>query len=778
MKKFLLSAGIFSALFLFTGAALQAQESSNAVQPVVITFKADPDSESDETLTLYIQKNRGGFLPALLQSGFAPTFNIPIGTYRVHATISDTGGNSETVTARLRARRPGLILDRFQSPDSGNNPGDLEGLKVVAQKSGNKVKFKATYKNEREDTVNGSFEIQDENGEVIAPVAERGQMPIYQLPVGRYQIDAVVKDPEDGSTYRDTVVFDAEAGGYSAYSDSSVELDEENDEGEFDDEDDTPPISTRPSITVLSPNGGENYVLERSVISVRYQSSNLIGSRLVANLSDPNGRDVYMASASARDTGVIEVPLTTTYPDYPGQYKITLCAEVNRDAVSENICDASNAPFTITAPDVSGLCPSGQTWNGSICVPNSTNIEGICPSGQIWKGAVCGKPLVCGALGDVNNDGVISETDKELIRTFVLTTAVPTDAQKKNSDTSGDGAVTTADISLISAYLAGTRTTFPGCSSASPSITVLSPNGGESYKIGDAVNVSWNVSNLPANTNVGLQLSYNLNGATFEDGLTSSNLSPDSRGGYSWVILAKYAGSGMNPNLFKMRAILYGPNIPGTNPPQDYSDSYFTITAPTSQAINCSSATIGSYPVPAGQHGTSVIVGIQNSVSHGTRFATTTFACSSGTFTAGPEVADIRCEAGYSSVGTNCVAADTVAEFVSLASVIIEGSNVKVTYSKNFDTCAHLKDEGGSMVHASNYFCSLGTNVVVTQAMSNFSVAPGARVRLCHGNNANLCSEFVTVTGGTTSRLDALHAFIGSVQSAGVYNSVLLQTYR
>lgn len=117
---------------------------------------------------------------------------------------------------------------------------------------------------------------------------------------------------------------------------------------------------------------------------------------------------------------------------------------------------------------------------------------------------------------------------------------------------------------------------------AQPSITVLSPNGGETYKVGDAVTVSWNASNLPANTAVGLQLSYNLNGTTFEDVLTSYNLPPDLKGGYSWVIPAKYAGSGMSPSQFKMRAILYGPNVPGTNAPQDYSDFPFTITAPSS----------------------------------------------------------------------------------------------------------------------------------------------------------------------------------------------------
>ncbi len=119
--------------------------------------------------------------------------------------------------------------------------------------------------------------------------------------------------------------------------------------------------------------------------------------------------------------------------------------------------------------------------------------------------------------------------------------------------------------------------------STQPSITVLSPNGGEKYQVGDTINISWSELNVPADTTVGLQLSYYLNGNTLEDVINSSNLSSDLEGKYSWVIPARYGGNGMKPDLFKVRAILFGPNIPSFNPPQDYSDSYFTIASPATQ---------------------------------------------------------------------------------------------------------------------------------------------------------------------------------------------------
>lgn len=80
--------------------------------------------------------------------------------------------------------------------------------------------------------------------------------------------------------------------------------------------------------------------------------------------------------------------------------------------------------------------------------------------------ASASKPLVCGSLGDVNNDGAITQADIDLSRTFILGTATPTDEQTKAADVNASGGISTLDNSLISAYINGTRTTFPGCSAA------------------------------------------------------------------------------------------------------------------------------------------------------------------------------------------------------------------------------------------------------------------------------------------------------------------------
>lgn len=74
-----------------------------------------------------------------------------------------------------------------------------------------------------------------------------------------------------------------------------------------------------------------------------------------------------------------------------------------------------------------------------------------------------GKHRVCGSLGDVNNDDVISQADIDLSRTFILGVATPTDEQIKAADVNASGSISTLDNVLISAYINGARTTFPGC---------------------------------------------------------------------------------------------------------------------------------------------------------------------------------------------------------------------------------------------------------------------------------------------------------------------------
>ena len=51
-------------------------------------------------------------------------------------------------------------------------------------------------------------------------------------------------------------------------------------------------------------------------------------------------------------------------------------------------------------------------------------------------------------------------------------------------------------------------------------------------------------------------------------------------------------------------------------------------------------------------------------------------------------------------------------DYLHLHSVSISGDSVRVEYSKNFITCAHLYRDAGGITHYQNLFCKSGDNVV------------------------------------------------------------------
>lgn len=131
------------------------------------------------------------------------------------------------------------------------------------------------------------------------------------------------------------------------------------------------------------------------------------------------------------------------------------------------------------------------------------------------------------------------------------------------------------------------------------------------------------------------------------------------------------------------------------------------------------------------------------------------------------------CDFGWSTVTSNCVCASGATPNASnictcsngqnytnagcglgevkLTSVVIDGTNVIVNYSKNFITCAHLKNSSNAILHTQNHFCSNTGPITVPLSSFNSSFQNGISVKLCHGNNGNLCSPLVVVTTKSTT---------------------------
>lgn len=120
-----------------------------------------------------------------------------------------------------------------------------------------------------------------------------------------------------------------------------------------------------------------------------------------------------------------------------------------------------------------------------------------------------------------------------------------------------------------------------------PSITVLSPNGGGSYKAGESVLITWSSQNLPTGGTVILTLDSDSQGS--------------SAGGYVYGVTNTGSASVTIPLATRVASdyrakVTYkvNPNTDGASY-QDSSDSYFSITAPatTQPAITVTSPTSG-----------------------------------------------------------------------------------------------------------------------------------------------------------------------------------------
>jgi hypothetical protein len=107
----------------------------------------------------------------------------------------------------------------------------------------------------------------------------------------------------------------------------------------------------------------------------------------------------------------------------------------------------------------------------------------------------------------------------------------------------------------IKIYGEGEDTSDEPFSIVSPSISVLSPNGGEKWVVGQTYTIGWDSSGIPANNFIGIQLSYmTTEGLRYEEVISSQILNT---GSYDWTISPGVI-SGRLPDQFEIRVIATG----------------------------------------------------------------------------------------------------------------------------------------------------------------------------------------------------------------------------
>ena len=299
------------------------------------------------------------------------------------------------------------------------------------------------------------------------------------------------------------------------------------------------------SITLLSPNGGETFKIG-DIMRVSWSSRGLssVGQKVAVNLVK---RDGVSPSTSFK---IADVEASAGAVDFsvnlPSNIAVggNFLVEVSAIGLNVSVFDGSNGKFSIVAGDTIPL-PTITFYS------NPKEVSSGAPTQLSWT--------TLGAVKCTASSGTPAWPGEKPVYNGTQIVYPTSTTEFKLDCANSVGQIANASVTV-------------SVNNVAPSITVISPNGGETYKTGDTVTINWNASGLSSDNTIGLQLAYlTSSGNIYEDVIIPSNLNKTS---YSWLIPAKY-GTGMVDNRFKIRAIIYG--VTSSNPPQDYSDSYFTI---------------------------------------------------------------------------------------------------------------------------------------------------------------------------------------------------------
>ncbi|MCE1188234.1 MAG: hypothetical protein LWX56_03755, partial [Ignavibacteria bacterium] len=325
-------------------------------------------------------------------------------------------------------------------------------------------------------------------------------------------------------------------------------------------------IATQPQLRVVAPNGGEHIAAKSSYTINWTTSPGTIAGRIKAGAQDDN----HIASANGilnvriqftTDGGTVWNPIINSTPNN-GSYIWNPVSDVNsalckvkiNDANDTTVSDVSDSAFVIyrDAKSLRMLSPNGGesiiagsstpiTWN-SLGVA-AVNLEYTTNNGVNW-------------FTIVNN----TESDGYYLWNPIPSTITSTNCKIRVIDASDPLLVDESD---------NTFTILP-----QPAISVLSPNGGESYSSDSKQNITWNSTGI---ANVTIELSSN-NGASWDTIATKVV----SSGQYLWTVPS------VNSSLCKIRIKNYDGGIPSA-----VSAGTFSITTVQPQNIHITRPTGG-----------------------------------------------------------------------------------------------------------------------------------------------------------------------------------------
>jgi uncharacterized repeat protein (TIGR02543 family) len=299
-----------------------------------------------------------------------------------------------------------------------------------------------------------------------------------------------------------------------------------------------------PSITVTSPNGGENWPAG-SKQDITWSNIGTIGNVKIEYSTD-NGTNWKTIAESLDNNG----SYNWTVPDNPSDNCLIRISESDKDGGPSDISDA---PFSITpAPVITITSPNGReklaaestheiTWTSSQ-IQGEVKIEYSTDNGASWIN------IVLSTINDGSHSWSVPDNPSEtcLIRI---------------SETDGEP----SDVS---------DSVFSIVSTSTSTITVTSPNGGENVTIGETYDITWTSTGMDEEDTVIIEYST-------DNGISWLNIVPSTAniGSYHWTVPD-------NPSENCKIRIVGSDSDDG---PSDVSDSVFSIVSPSTPTITVTS---------------------------------------------------------------------------------------------------------------------------------------------------------------------------------------------
>jgi hypothetical protein len=223
------------------------------------------------------------------------------------------------------------------------------------------------------------------------------------------------------------------------------------------------------SIKVLSPNGGETYVAGQQ-ITVKWKSSNIPASAVILIDSDW----VQALGPNFHTSSVNDGSESFVMPsNYVGQFKFIVSAK-DKDTYSAS--DSSDNLFTINAPTAS--IPSITYFTPTNSIKTGTTIT------------ILGNNFSSNSKVDLRGPAYDSLIPTSFLSSTQMTFVIPNDVN--NGTYNYDLSVTNGE-NLTSSNVSITITG-DNIIALTPSITVLSPQSGSTFKAGQNIDVSWNTN--------------------------------------------------------------------------------------------------------------------------------------------------------------------------------------------------------------------------------------------------------------------------------------------